>query len=380
MFYTRIIRSIAVVFCALWTSTSLAQGQSTEKTWAPLLPNQTVGRDGVFDPSLAVGDEGSVFLSFSAVNPNAAQPAPHDRKVSTYLASSTDDGVTWRVLNSPVNSSVTMETNRGMASWQHEVTSLTYDAQGNGEAVWRLMSHHYPLIKGRRRFEYGWIALKSANSFEGLTQAPEIKLFVGKAYRELDNQPVAGSVVLELDRLHKDLAQCVAFTEPGLLAFDQSLYLALNCAEFGLPWRVRPKVVLLACDRPCNPERPESWQYTSTLLSVSDAQKHQYKYYSAPDFIVADDGKFLVATPVSNNPFKDAYNGCDIFRFDDLAKGRLVQEDGRAKRFLRLEGLPASFNGACAVNENPALTLLSQLRVIDGRAYFDILLQATDFK
>ena len=332
----------------------------------------------MFDPSVVSDGRGNVFLSFSAVDPNETQSPPHNRRVSTYLASSNDGGATWSYLARPANPSVDVEIGQGTATWQHEVSTLSYDDLGDKTPVWRLMSHHYPLIDGRREFRHGWIALKSADTFEGLTHARETKLFVGKAYKALEQQPVPGDAVLDVSGLHRDVARCAILTEPGLFANQDAVYLALHCIEVGPPWRIRHKVIWLACDRPCAAENQSAWRYVSTLLSETDIRHRRHKYYSAPAIFVRDERHFLVATPVGDQPFEEAYDGCDIFLFDDLARGEIVRENGQAERQSRIEGLPGSFNGACALNEDPTLTLLSQLRIVSGRAYFDIVRPADE--
>jgi len=364
--------SIALAFCAWLAFVSPLQAQTDEQTYEPLLPGQQIGEDGVFDPSLTVGENGRLYMSFSAVNPNSAHPFPHDRTVSTYLARSNDNGRTWNILDRPANGIDNIKSGDDLVSWHHEVSTILHDNLA-GSPPWVLISHHYPKLEGERQFKYGWIALKTAGTFEELTRAAETKLFVGKAFTQGMQSPLLGDPVLALHDLHGDLAHCAVLTEPALLANENGIFLALTCVEARIFWQIHHKIILLTCDRPCNPAKRDAWRYVATLLDEADAAKSTADYYTAADLVADGNSALLIASPVSDTPFDDAYNGCDVFRFADIEEGKLAGENGEAKRLSHTEGSPGSFSGACAQTFNPDLTLLSQLSIRNGRPYFSIL-------
>lgn len=353
---------------------SVTAARAAEDAWVELPLRPETGRLGIFDPSLVAGDGGRHVLSFSAVNPSPNWPQVHDRVVSTFIAVSEDAGQSWRRFPQPVNRVNERVGSDRAVTWHHEVSTLVHDPAAPPAQRWRLLWHHYPLIDGERSFAFGWLALKAAETLEGLFEAPEMKLFVGRGYREEAAlaPPVAGPPVLNLHALDPELDRCVAFTEPGAFAAQGRLYLVLTCAEWS-PGGVRQKVVLLRCAAPCEPRRVGAWAFLGTLLRPEDAAREGHRGYTAADFFLRDGRFFLLASPIGDRPFAEAYNGCDVFGFEDLDKARLLRETGGPKVLRRIRGAPGSFHGACAVSNSAGLVLLSQLYLESGGPRFRIL-------
>lgn len=362
------------LLAAVLASASVTGARGQEGAWTALPLRPETGALGIFDPSLVAGDGGRHVLSFSAVDPSGRWPEVNDRVVSTYIAVSEDDGRSWRRFPRPVNAARDTGDGGQAVTWHHEVSTLVHDPAAPPAQRWRLLWHHYPLIDGERRFEFGWLALKSADTLERLFEAREVKLFIGRGYRDEAGvgPPVSGPPVLALQALDPELDRCVAFTEPGAFAAGGRLFLALTCAEWS-PAGIRQKVVLLRCAAPCDPERTGAWSFLGTLLRPEDAARLGHRGYTAADFFLRDGRFFLLASPIEDQPFPEAYNGCDVFGFEDLDKARLLRETGGPKVLRRIRGAPGSFHGACAVSNRSGLVLLSQLFLEDGGPRFSIL-------
>ena len=121
--------------------------------------------------------------------------------------------------------------------------------------------------------------------------------------------------------------------------------------------------------------RPESWAFVGTLLAQADAARFGGKGFSAADIRTVGGSQYLIATPTSDRPFPDAYNGCLVFRFADLEGGRLVRDGaGQPVPVMALAGAPNSFNGACSAHAGVygGRLLIGQLDIRGGRPAFAI--------
>jgi hypothetical protein len=107
------------------------------------------------------------------------------------------------------------------------------------------------------------------------------------------------------------------------------------------------RVILLKCDSPCRPERAGAWRYVATVLTADDAKHAGFLGYSAPDLFARGGAGCLIVSPTSDRPVKGAYNGCDVFRFADLERGRLERDHDAAKNIKHIHGHANTFNGAC---------------------------------
>ncbi len=312
----------------------------------------SVGSHGVFDAALTRDDPtGRIWMSYSAVDPSQQWPAQNVDVVTTRLASSDNNGTTWTdsglVVNSATDVTLPLAPPNNAGTWQHEVSRVLYDPNASAGARWRLMWHHYLQVNGRRVFEHGWIGYKEAATTLGLATATERKLFVGTFYDAQNNvqggttgSPLGGAPIIALHTLHPDLNACLVFTEPGLLSTPTALYLALACAEVPLNQRI----ILLRCAQPCDATVPGNWTYVRTMLRNTDAAAIGFVNFSAPELIESQGRRFLVVSPVSNQPFPDSYNGCLVYEFADLNAGTLVSGGTGLKQ---VNGTAGTFNGAC---------------------------------
>jgi hypothetical protein len=345
---------------AIFAVASLAESGSSVPVKAEILLAGAPDR-GIFDPSIA-GDGRELYMAVSGVSSTAAGSSLGATAVQSYLARSHDQGRSWRLVGGVVNPDVevTLEgfslPHRGR--WQSEVTALAFDPHASQGARWKLFWHQYLNVNGDRRFEHGWLAYKETETPERLASARPVKLITARGYDPVNDRPagrtkspLAGPAVIRIEKLHHDLANCVSVSEPGVLAKPDALYLALICFRanlFGL-FGVSSDVVLLKCGRPCDATRPEGWSYAGTVLSQRDAEALGMRKFSAPDLFADNGHSFVIVSPVGTVPGKDAYKGCAVFPFEDLATGAIARDrDGRPHLDAFIELDKGSFNGACA--------------------------------
>ena len=302
-----------------------------------------VSASGVFDPSLAETPPGErVWMSYSAVDPSPLWPALTARAVSTRIAFSDDRGARWTDAGA-INPVHEVERGSERRTWQNEVSSLVHDPFAPPEERWKLFWHHYPATGEDRQFQHGWIAYKRAASPAGLGEAAEIKLIGGTAYDPVNDtiagrtgSPVAGRPVFTAAAIGEGAGDCITFSEPDVMARQDGLYMAIGCYAFHLLRRpqVEGRIMLLHCEAPCRPEAAGAWRLVATLLAAGDARPFGGSYFSAADLFAHAGRSYLVVTPVGNRPAPDFYQGCVVFRFADLATGRL-ERSGDAPATVR---------------------------------------------
>ncbi len=295
-----------------------------------------IGEDeGIFDPSLAEDpDNDRIWMAYSEVSTSTA--IQENGAISTRLAYSNDKGATWTdaglVIN-PAADSTGADAPDGLSgTWVHEVSALVHDPGAPQDERWKIAWHRYLWVDGDRRFEHGWIATRTAPAPEG-PWSDEVKLFTGSLY-DVANDDLTGAPLVRLDELDDDLQGCLAFTEPGLLATADALYMSLSCATGG-----DGGVVLLRWSHPDGP-----WEYRGTLLDdATDGDAFGYDGFTASE-LVQDSGKtYLIATPRQG----DNYRGCMVFEVEDLDAAALRRSEGKPDAVLTVSGSDGSFNGAC---------------------------------
>lgn len=325
----------------------------------PQLTPAGAGAFGVFDPSLAY-DGDKAHISYSVIDPSAQWPAQNERIVQTYIARSPNQGATWTVLGGPVNRALDVTLPGGVpGTWHHEVSALIHDPGAPVAERWKLIWHHYLLRDGVRDFQNGWIAYKTAPRAEWLAFAQEIKLFAGAGYNPENNfaggptrSPLGGPPKIRLDLAFPQLQECAGFTEPGLTVTQDALFLTMACGRA----QDSNRIFLLRCAHPCDPVRQESWTYAGTaafpyLLTEAEAAAFGKNGFSAPELYSFAGRDLLIASPTSDSPVKDAYNGCLVFEFVDIDSGRLQRHpNGVPVAENSIFGTPGSFNGVCTVN------------------------------
>jgi len=321
--------------------------------------------DGVFDPSFTEDACNRIWMSYSAVNNSSSGL----RLVHTRIARGNSTGTGWDDMNisaTPFNSNtedVVSAAEPLMGTWEHEVSRLVYDPYtSDANQRWKILWHRYRFEQttvgdvGTPRFERGWIALSTAPYATG-PWSTERKLFVGVLYDlnpadKTYNDSFIGVPEYELDNLYPDLAGCLVFTEPGMLATASGIYISLKCATAA---GGAGDVILLRCD---NQFSAGSCTYRGTMLAGTEASAYNDAFgtgansftgFSATDLVRTGAGDYLLVTPTES----DGYRGCFAFKIANIDNAILDRDAGGAAILQQsLQGTVASFNGACGYTES----------------------------
>jgi hypothetical protein len=310
---------------------------------------------GIFDPSVASDGAGKLYMSLSGVAATTPGGSFGTAAVRTYLAASSDQGKNWQ-LSGLINPDIAVTLGKAPTNgrWQSEVSALVFDTQAPKQARWKLVWHQYLNINGDRKFEHGWIAYKEAETPGALATAKAVKLFTAAAYDAVNDtttgwtrSPIAGAGVNKVQQLSPALAGCIAVSEPGLLSKPDALYMSQVCFKSSSAG-ITNDVVLLKCARPCNAAAPGAWSYAGTALTPADSQALSLGKFSASD-LFSDNGKdYIAVSPEGTTPVADAYKGCNVFRFADIASGKVERvASGRPSPATAVSMSADSFNGAC---------------------------------
>jgi hypothetical protein len=337
-------------------------GQPDQTYPAPLVIQGAPGNDGVYDPSLCDDPDGKrVWLSYTSANRQAVQ-GKNMHFFETRLALSADHGASWLDQQLAFNKSEAeadppSEYAGHPAIWVNEVSSLTYDPGAPQPARWKLVWQKYLKVEDGtteiRKFEYSWLAFKTAATVDGLVGASEHKLLVGKLYDAAGNVQYkdarGGPPELRISELNSSLADCLVLTEPGLAATADSLYLVLSCGyKPTAAAAAKMRVVLLRYSNPAGP-----WTYVGTIFDAAAAAAVDPSYlgYTAADLVLRGSEAYLVVSPmIVPTGTIGPYHGCDVFRFENLATAALadVDLDGKPDRLQTVRMLQGGINnGAC---------------------------------
>jgi hypothetical protein len=286
-----------------------------------------VGPNGIFDPSISADAGGTLWMAYSEV-----RFSPVTNKllnVRSRIASSSDSGTSWAdagIVNDFIEFTVP-DPGGGSdwnAVWQQEVARIEYDA-GDADATrrWKLLWHRYVYAYDPNTdasapiYEHGWIGLKVAASPAGLAAASERKLFTGSWY----NSAVNGASEFPLASTYAALNDCAVFTEPGVLAVNDGVYVALYCAPDTNVPSATGKIALLKCTHTAQAAFA-ACSYLGNLLVNSEAAAHgAYTGFSAPDLVRSGGKDYLIVTPTNNG-----YRGCLVYEIANLATASLVRD------------------------------------------------------
>ena len=293
---------------------------------------------GNFDPAPTVDAGGGVWMSYSHVSLDASGL----KLIETRLASSLDAGDSWMDAGLAVNPAAAFTLGPDTVAWAQEVSRLVYNpfAAGAGADPWIILWHRYLSLLGGgetlRLFDNGWIGMKSGNSV--MTLGNERKLFTGALYNAA-NDATIGPPEVALDALDPALADCVAFTEPGVLPKSSGIYVSLLCATAAPPGRI----ILLRCDHQMN-----NCAYLGSLIDGSEAASLDsgYDNFSASELVSVNGADYLIVSPSEAT----IYRGCAIYRIVDLDRASIERVGSGAKATAVIEA-HGDFNGACGYAE-----------------------------
>ena len=332
---------------------------------------------GIFDPSISKDPNSDrLWMSYSSVETSAFYPSTEYWAVSIRLAYSDDNGMTWQ--DAGVMVAPKIETTVGpipviggeipAASdgiWQSETSSLIYDPSPESEDQrWKLIWSQYLHADSRSLFaDYAWIASKTAATPLDLATAVPVKLFSGFGLQDQSSNaetpvfaPIGGEpqIRLNIDLQQtlggaelQELALCV-FAEPGMLATNNALYLAIYCADLSTQ-PLTENLVYFRCNSPCDMQDNQSWEYLGKLLTPEDALSiSEGHHFQAPQLVQRNDKTYLIVTPVNTN-IGERYNGCRVYEFVDINSNQLLRENGNLVEVARIDGVANTHNGACSV-------------------------------
>lgn len=308
--------------------------------------------DGVFDAAPTLDGSNTLWMSHSIVR--ASPNDPIVPQVRTRIASSTDRGATWTDAgvdpNRMAGPDLQVPDGKGgatWATWRFEVSRLLYDPYDvNPARRWKLLWHRLLAANlGGQAVPiatHGWIGYATAAT-PGGTWSAERKLFTGAGYDAVVMDAYLGAPEFALAARFPGAAQlggCAAFTEPGLLARADGIYVSLQCAA-----SAAGKIVLLRCDRAF-----ASCAYLGDLLTNGEAAQFSWAGealagFAAPELVESGGAAYLIVT--GYEPPADTYRGCLVFRVRDLAAAALERTGGAPALVKRIAGTAGSFNGAC---------------------------------
>ena len=325
-----------------------------------------VGARGVFDPSVAEDPETHrLWMSYSSFDASSNAQSG----VNLGIAFS-DDGETWRdvgivqrftdVVVGPLADATDVgelyvEEGSG-GTWQNGTSTLVYDKHAPRDQRWKLFWQQALWVNDVPRYaSYSWIALKTADSPGNLVHAPPIKLFTGYMARTTGESadapavsPIPGPPAIQLDRKDPQLGACM-FGQPAALSAPDGLYLALDCAWLGT--RALLHTVLLRCAYPgCVPTNAATWTVVGRLTEPRDGPQLDEQYLGLGGTALAEkDGHYyLIATPIASAG--NRYDGCNVYRFEDLTYGKLERRRGKLVVAQTVRGIPGTHHGACAAH------------------------------
>ena len=235
------------------------------------------------------------------------------------------------------------------ASLVHEVSTLLADAADPDPAARiKVLAHSYLVVQPGDQLQYalGHISLHTAPSLAGpFTGRP----LLGWA----SPSPLSTANVSQVLTALPQLADCLAFSEPGALAVagGRLLLLALTCIS--LPDPAAPahiRVELLG-----SADHGASWQYRGLAVDGTEAPalgNYTVPQLSAPDLFVdaASNATYLSVTPAA--PLWQGfvgYSGCIVLRLTPDLAG-VVRDAGSGQPVVQRVILPSgvAFCGACS--------------------------------
>lgn len=313
---------------------------------------------GVFDPAPTVDSNGMIWMSYSHVS-----LAPSNiTRIETRIATTINNGLDWQDAGVLANaaSSLTLPSPNDVNAIAHEVSRLIYNpfAVAAGADPWILLWHRYlSVLSGSetvRLFEHGWIGMKSGATAQ--TLGAERKLFTGFGYDTVNNGDALGNPEYPLNTMFVTaLSNCAVFTEPGILAKSNGIYVSLLCAKNAVPG----KIILLRCDH-----NMENCTYLGDFIEGSEANtiKTSYDGFSASELVSIDDQDYLIVTPTIST--ENIYRGCVAYKITDIDNAVLERTSGTPVASLIIEE-HGDFNGACGYIKE-----LSGSGIMMGEAFF----------
>jgi len=151
---------------------------------------------------------------------------------------------------------------------------------------------------------------KYASTPENLSSSKAIPLFNSHSY--------APPAKYNLNEINPSSKEYFFFMEPGAIAHDKVLYLALQSVPFP---PTKPNVFLISSE-----DYGETWRYIAPLVNSEDAQRLGYDGLTALSLAEENGKLFLLTSPIKKVKFPVPhlqYTGIYAFEFDDITAGKL---------------------------------------------------------
>ena len=322
-----------------------------------------VGPNGIFDAA-PVGDGARVWMSYTEVSQHPAEARlPVE---STRIALSTDAGATWSdvaLVNVATPHTLPPPDDTIPAAWVHEVSRLFFDSWAGAGSRWMLLWHRYVTAWAggapQRRFQHGWIALRTAGAPDGPWGA-ERKLFTGTLYDPADDA-FGGPPEFRLDQLFPGagaLGDCAVFTEPAVLVRSEGVYVALKCAG-----PTGGKITLLRADHAFS-----SVTWIGDLVDDAEATLLDAAWdgFSAPELVETASGVYLIVSPTEGPG--SIYRGCQVLRVTNIRAAAVERSAGVLVPVAEVGGDPGAFSGACGWTREATASGIIYGQVFPGRA------------
>jgi hypothetical protein len=302
---------------------------------------------GIYDPSLVYPkDAAAGVLSYSTVAVNS---------VHTRVAVSTDQGASFHYVAEPNHvTPVTVTTtdaafcDAGPCSvsgvlW-HEVSSILADPSDTA-APYKLLFHTYASVAGGTvlRRDWGYIGMQTGTTPSAWSAE---KNLLGWKSNATISTAGAGQVLTDLP----ELADCVAFTEPGAIVGPSGIDLALSCA-YPQAGAVKIRVVLLR-----STDHAQSFSFVSELLAADDfaCLGGTVPQILGPDLFTVGSAEYVVVSPVGavSNTDTGGYRGCVTIPIADPAAGTVARlANGAPSVVSWVRASDGRFTGPCTFAE-----------------------------
>jgi hypothetical protein len=324
---------LALALCGTVLAACARPGTTAPPAGPANFPELTIRGDdapnGIYDPSVEYGRDGTGWLAYSAVK------AGPDGEVHTRIARSDDRGRTWtRVADVNRPAPVAVRLPNGISvngRWWHEVPTLVHDPDDRGRA-WKLFWHRYVARMPHRNpddrlFAFGWIAYRHAPSPAG-PWSDEVALIGAGPF------PLAPHATrFKIGDLHPALERYIVLTEPGSLYHRGVLYLSLQAARAPQPGRAEHDIVLIASD-----DHGERWRHVAVVLEAGEARAFGGDFFTGSSLVVEDGRTFLLLSLELHGKPSLQHRGTVVFEFADIGRGTLKRgPDGRPRLIKRID-------------------------------------------